>query len=543
MRTINSFLLLALSFFVNANLCAQVTIGGDFPPKNGAILDLNSTTKGGLLLSNVPLTNLYTIPNDFPDMDSPPGDANTKFTGAIIYHTGVNNIPAGVYIWNGANWTPVNKNCRALTSNDLILEGLPWAQAGATVSFSVSSTLSQRCAEGETYTWSISTGATITPSGPTATATFPSAGSYTVTVTAQNSYMSNSVTKDMSVTVTADGRAPSIMLNNSYGLIGPACLDVMKTSGGGRVDAFPDNNFTKNGYAFIHDGSYSNLSLTVIDPDNLIASITSPADGATGSGAEPITVTFRQDIRNQFEANGADSSTVKLLANYTDSDENDKIAYLEIRMRDGYCVCPVGNLMFMCHNLGAKYDITSPSQIITRDHHGDWYRFGTTKHPSLPNNDNLYNEIDKDGKGLGYWNTTSTTEYPFQSGSDDWDSAYDPCPAGWRLPTNADLEIVRAATGTPFPSSDNWTADVDNYGNFRRFGDYLYLPAAGYRSSGGDDHGKLEHRGQGGYYWSSTANNINAHYLRFSNSANTGIEVHTADASRQYGFSVRCVAL
>ncbi|MDR1653993.1 MAG: hypothetical protein LBS01_10205, partial [Prevotellaceae bacterium] len=50
---------------------AQVTIGGTNPPAAGAILDLNSTTKGGLALSNVYLDKLTYIPtgtNLFPDI-------------------------------------------------------------------------------------------------------------------------------------------------------------------------------------------------------------------------------------------------------------------------------------------------------------------------------------------------------------------------------------------------------------------------------------------------------------------------------------------
>jgi hypothetical protein len=118
-------------------------MGGLEEPKSGAILDLNSTTKGGLLLSNVELPNLYTIPyqgtNPFPGVD----DTNyyldgvkDNFAGAIVYHTGGNGIPAGIYVWNGTNWTSVEENCAPpaliLTAPFLVEQGIP-------VAFSVAS--------------------------------------------------------------------------------------------------------------------------------------------------------------------------------------------------------------------------------------------------------------------------------------------------------------------------------------------------------------------------------------------------------------------
>jgi hypothetical protein len=69
--SLRAILLPALAFFSCANLYAQVLIGGTDRPKNGAILDLNSTAKGGLLLSNVTLPNLYTIPAGFPGITAP----------------------------------------------------------------------------------------------------------------------------------------------------------------------------------------------------------------------------------------------------------------------------------------------------------------------------------------------------------------------------------------------------------------------------------------------------------------------------------------
>jgi hypothetical protein len=205
MKTAKLFLLPAFAFFTCTGLYAQVTIGGLTEPKPGAILDLNSNTgvKGGLLLSNVPLKNLYEIPHPplyeaayvFPNINGANYNetgVKSKFTGAMVYHTGENNIPAGVYLWNGENWSPAGYDCRMLHSDNLILTELSKASLDETLIFSVSGQAGGHCPDGETFTWSVtpSNGVVITPSssGTTATATFSQNGNYTVTVTADNHY-------------------------------------------------------------------------------------------------------------------------------------------------------------------------------------------------------------------------------------------------------------------------------------------------------------------------------------------------------------------
>jgi hypothetical protein len=111
MKTKNVLLLSALAFFYSTGLSAQVTIGSSANPKDGAILDLNSGVKGGLVLSNVPLVQLDEIPASFP------GTSGVDITslknglkGAMIYNTNA-SICTGVHVWDGDCWarltTPV----------------------------------------------------------------------------------------------------------------------------------------------------------------------------------------------------------------------------------------------------------------------------------------------------------------------------------------------------------------------------------------------------------------------------------------------------
>jgi hypothetical protein len=98
----------------------SITIGTYEPeaPAKGTLLDLNSGTKGGgLLLTNVELSDLTEIPNSFPGMseiydlvegiekDSILTDAKEKFKGAVVYNSddSIGN-GEGIYIWSGTEW-------------------------------------------------------------------------------------------------------------------------------------------------------------------------------------------------------------------------------------------------------------------------------------------------------------------------------------------------------------------------------------------------------------------------------------------------------
>jgi len=107
-------------------------------------------------------------------------------------------------------------------------------------------------------------------------------------------------------------------------------------------------------------------------------------------------------------------------------------------------------------------------------------------------------------------------------------TANDPCPAGWRLPTQAELQSLINA-GSKWGESNGVSG--------RYFGtvpNQIFLPAAG-----GRDHatGGVLHSGEYGFYWSSAVTGIYARYLGFYD----GI-VRVYGGNRAIGFSVRCVS-
>ncbi len=100
----------------------------------------------------------------------------------------------------------------------------------------------------------------------------------------------------------------------------------------------------------------------------------------------------------------------------------------------------------------------------------------------------------------GSWSETSKT-------------ANDPCPVGFRVPTYAEWEQVIAWNSPKLALGASWTANATNYSTRRKFGNDLYLPAAGYQQDG-----NLYDRGFRGFYWSSSpyVASTSAYYLEVS---------------------------
>ncbi len=132
------------------------------------------------------------------------------------------------------------------------------------------------------------------------------------------------------------------------------------------------------------------------------------------------------------------------------------------------------------------------------------------------------------------WNSSWNGGFTTASAADTWNSANDPSPAGYRVPTYAEIQtLLNTAKVT-----STWTTQNSVYG--RKFtdiatGNSIFLPASGRR---GSYDGTLDLVGSNGYYWSSTAYGAyDAYYLDFLSS---GAGWYTSN--RASGFTVRPVA-
>ncbi|MFT4072672.1 MAG: FISUMP domain-containing protein, partial [Dysgonamonadaceae bacterium] len=185
--------------------------------------------------------------------------------------------------------------------------------------------------------------------------------------------------------------------------------------------------------------------------------------------------------------------------------------------------------VFSCYNLGA--DTSLDPFIPAAGLHGAKYRWGAKNASYTMAQDQSNSDI------IPGWTLSSTTTYPFQTTSGDWDMTNNnPCSPGWRVPTNAEwLGVINKSQNKQTNVGTNWSSEATNYTSGRKFGNILYLPTTGYRF---DINGALYYRGSYGYYWSST---------RYSNSYANLMSLYdkqttTYNTYRSHGFSVRCIA-
>ena len=186
---------------------------------------------------------------------------------------------------------------------------------------------------------------------------------------------------------------------------------------------------------------------------------------------------------------------------------------------------------FGCHNLGA----TTSADPYTPDWrlNGAYYQWGR-KAIAAP-------APTSSSAGTGTvagWNNSNAI---LGSWSDGTKTSNDPCPTGFRVPTEQNWSAVASTTWNPVRSFlGTWTDSATNYSSGLRIGSGnsgLFLQAAGTRES---NNGFLTSRGSNGRYWTSTSvgNGQDADSAFFSSSS-FRVDPYYARAS---GFSVRCIA-
>ncbi len=188
---------------------------------------------------------------------------------------------------------------------------------------------------------------------------------------------------------------------------------------------------------------------------------------------------------------------------------------------------------WMDRNLGASRAATSSLDAAA---YGDLYQWGrcpdghesktssttsTNATTAVPNLGNSW-----DGK---FMTEVSTTPYDWLIIQDNtlWQGVSgtnNPCPNGYRLPTEAELDAERLSWVQPPISSTN------DYNG--AFASPLKLPGCGYRSPSGT----FLSEGYG-YYRNSTISGGHAGWLYFYNTGTAGMTT----SYRVYGMSVRCI--
>ena len=174
---------------------------------------------------------------------------------------------------------------------------------------------------------------------------------------------------------------------------------------------------------------------------------------------------------------------------------------------------------WMDRNLGATQVATSSTDAAS---YGDLYQWGrNTDGHEQRNSATASGPVTSGSEGTNF--ITSSGDWLNNQDDTRWNGStkgtHDPCPAGFRVPTETE-----------------WDAERAGFSSINASGAYasvLKLPVAGFRYF---STGALTDVGSYGYYWSSTVSGTNARALLF-NSSNAFMFA----ANRAYGFSVRCI--
>jgi uncharacterized protein (TIGR02145 family) len=185
-------------------------------------------------------------------------------------------------------------------------------------------------------------------------------------------------------------------------------------------------------------------------------------------------------------------------------------------------VLSVTGKIWMDRNLGATQVATSMTDTNSYGHYYQWGR-GTDGH-QLTTSTNTYTTFDTDTPGNS--NFVSGIDWRTTRNDNLWQGVNginNPCPAGYRLPTEAEW-IAEHAT---------WSSN--NYDG--AFASRLKLPAPGFRHRTG---GGMNRVGTEGSYWSSTSGGGEfSKVLVTRDPALRNIVLHSLQ--RAYGFSIRCI--
>jgi uncharacterized protein (TIGR02145 family) len=369
----------------------------------------------------------------------------------------------------------------------------------------------------------------------------------------------NTVTSDpFTVTVNPN---PGTYPAGAGSFAGRTCFDVAETNDGGECGDLTtrqaetltangaradfSNTLTRNQtYTFTTSGAVSNVQFYYIEDGAHTGQIVESISGGNSNndiapGTQiPCNIVYKNDLNGKAAGkSNADALTVDIYAVYNDNPGGggtDKSVKLTALIKD--CACcgaftTTGNwLNFMCYNLGAADpNLTTPAQQMAATPasvYGSYFQWGQNK----------------------AWPTTGDVSGWSSSGGNASDAAWgdggskntanDPCPAGWRVPSQAQwgsIFRVRTESGAYNTATVNtWTWQGSTTTHGAKVGNFLFLPAAGFRLN---TDGSLHNQSSSGNYQGTTPLGSYAYNLSFDSS-----NVYPASRNdRSYGFSVRCV--
>jgi hypothetical protein len=185
---------------------------------------------------------------------------------------------------------------------------------------------------------------------------------------------------------------------------------------------------------------------------------------------------------------------------------------------------PITGNTWMDRNLGASQVATQPWDTNSYGDLYQWGRFADSHQCRTSNTTTTVSTTDQPGHGYFILASSSPYDWRNPQNTNLWqgvNGVNNPCPVGYRLPTDAELNAERMS----------WTPYFSAVG---AFASPLKLPVAGCRSN---SDGLLYWGGSQGFYWSSTVSGSNSIVLNFMLSCSIG----TFSKQRAGAYSVRCI--
>ena len=197
-------------------------------------------------------------------------------------------------------------------------------------------------------------------------------------------------------------------------------------------------------------------------------------------------------------------------------------AMLSLLLISSPATCDSAGQVWMDRNLGASRVATS---FDDAEAYGDLYQWGRGTDGHEKRTSATTEALSSgDVPGHGQFIMADNGNYDWRDPQNDnlWQGLTginNPCPSGFRLPTDAELDIERLSWG----SNDSAGA----------YASPLKLVVAGYRFDG---NGSINSAGSDGGYWSSTLDGTRSRNMSYFT---VGAEMRSG--SRAFGFSVRCI--